>query len=53
MHKKLEGMGKLDGLYQLSGKIEFDKGYFEQVTLEQTNLKRGNVSQRQSNVAVA
>lgn len=52
MHKIRDGMGKRDGLYQLSGQIEFDEGYFEQATSEQTNLKRGRGSQRQSNVAV-
>lgn len=52
MHKIREGMGRRDGRYQLSGQIEFDEGYFEQATSEQTNLKRGRGSQRQSNVAV-
>lgn len=52
MHKIREGMGKRDSLYQLSGSVEFDEGYFEQAVSEQTTLKRGRGSQRQANVAV-
>lgn len=52
MHKIREGMGKRDDLYQLYDHIEFDEGYFEQATPENTILKRGRGSQRQSNVAV-
>lgn len=52
MHKIREGMGKRDSLYQLSGQIEFDEGYFEQATSGKTVLKRGRGSQKQSNVAV-
>jgi hypothetical protein len=52
MHKIRSGMGKRDSLYQLSGSVEFDEGYFEQATAEQTKLKRGRGSQRQSKVVV-
>lgn len=52
MHKIREGMGKRDSLYQLSGSVEFDEGYFEQAVSERTILKRGRGSQRQANVAV-
>lgn len=52
MHKIRAGMGKRDSLYQLSGSVEFDEGYFEQATKEKIKLKRGRGSQRQSNVAV-
>lgn len=52
MHKIRGGMGKRDNLYQLSGSVEFDEGYFEQATAEGTKLKRGRGSQRQSKVAV-
>lgn len=52
MHKIRAGMGKRDSLYQLSGSVEFDEGYFEQATAEGTPLKRGRGSQRQSKVAV-
>jgi hypothetical protein len=52
MHKIRAGMGKRDNLYQLSGSVEFDEGYFEQATPENLKLKRGRGSQKQSNVAV-
>lgn len=52
MHKIREGMGKRGSLYQLSGSVEFDEGYFEQAVSEKTTLKRGRGSQRQANVAV-
>ena len=52
MHKIRAGMGKRDNLYQLSGSVEFDEGYFEQATPEGTKLKRGRGSQRKSQVAV-
>src|SRR5690606_14297993 len=44
--------GKRDSLYQLSGSIELDEGYFEQAVSEKMKLKRGRGSQRQTNVAV-
>lgn len=52
MHKIRSGMGKRDSLYQLSGSVEFDEGYFEQATAEGISLKRGRGSQKQSKVAV-
>lgn len=52
MHKIRAGMGKRDSLYQLSGSVEFDEGYFEQATAEHVKLKRGRGSKRQRNVAV-
>ena len=52
MHKIRVGMGKRDNLYQLNGEIEFDEGYFEQAIPQQTKLKRGRGSEKQSNVAV-
>lgn len=52
MHKIRVGMGKRDNLYQLNGEIEFDEGYFEQAIPQQTKLKRGRGSKKQSNVAV-
>ena len=45
-------MEKKASLYQLSGSVEFDEGYFEQAVSEHTPLKRGRGSQRQANVAV-
>lgn len=53
MHKIRAGMGKRDSLYQLTGHVEFDEGYFEQgVTTEDVQFKRGRGSQRLSKVAV-
>ena len=52
MHKIRNGMGKRDSLYQLSGSVEFDEGYFEQATSEGIKLKRGRGSQRRSKVVV-
>lgn len=54
MHRIRKAMGKRDDLYQLSGMIEFDEGYFVTETTEKTkaHLKRGRGSQRQENVAV-
>jgi hypothetical protein len=52
VHKIRGAMGKRDGLNKLEGMIEFDEGYFEKATPENTRLKLGRGSQRQSNVAV-
>lgn len=52
MHRIREGMGKRDDKYSLEGAIEFDGGYFEHATSENTELKRRRGSQRQANVAV-
>lgn len=52
MHKIREAMGNRDSLYQLTGMIEMDEGYFETATPEGTKLKRGKGSQKQRNVAV-
>ena len=55
MHRIREAMGKRDGLYELTGMVEFDEAFFETETSEKDkqNLKRGRGSQRQQNVAVA
>lgn len=45
-------MGKRDEMYKLEDMVEFDEGYFEKATPENTVLKRGKGSQKQSNVAV-
>ena len=54
-HKLREVMGKRDGEYVLSGRIELDEGYFStNVTQEEKDnvLKRGRGSQRKSKVLV-
>ena len=45
-------MGNRDNLNKLSDMIEFDEGYFEIATAENTKLKLGKGSQKQKNVAV-
>jgi hypothetical protein len=52
MHTIRTAMGKGDDMYKLEDMVEFDKGYFEKATPENTVLKRGKGSQKQSNVAV-
>ena len=54
MHKIRTAMGKRDSLYELSGMVEFDEGYFETEvsSRDRENLKRGRGSKRQVNVAV-
>lgn len=52
MHKVRAGMGKRDALYQLTDMVELDEGYFTVEVPDQTKLKRGKGSQKQSNVAV-
>jgi transposase-like protein len=54
MHRIRALMGKRDDLYSLSGMIEFDEGFFEIATSENSRkkLKRGKGSQRQQNVGV-
>ena len=52
MHKIRKAMGERDDKYNLSGFIEFDEGHFEHAVKNDTQLKRGRGSQRQTNVAV-
>lgn len=54
MHRKRKVMGRRVDLYQLSDMIKFDERYFEELAPEHTksNLKRGQGSERQLNVAV-
>jgi hypothetical protein len=52
MHKLRNGMGQRDDKYELKDSLEFDEGYFEHATAENTELKRGRGSQKQANVAV-
>lgn len=53
MHKIRLSMGQRDDRYSsLNGFIEFDEGHFEHATSQYVDLKRGGVSQRQTNVAV-
>ena len=54
MHRIRKAMGKRDSMYELSGMIEFDEGYFvtETSSVSKQKLKRGRGSQRQDNVAV-
>jgi flagellar hook-associated protein FlgK len=53
MHRIRKAMGQRDDRYQLVGTVEFDEGFFEVATPENTKLKRGKESQKQQNVAVA
>jgi hypothetical protein len=54
MHRIRKLMGKRDGLYSLTGMIEFDEGFFVTSIPEKgkTILKRGKGSPRKGNVAV-
>lgn len=52
MHRLRQAMGKRDDLYTLTGMIEFDEGFFERATPQNTKLKRGKGSQKQVSVAV-
>ncbi len=52
MHKIRNALGLRDDKYNLSGFIEFDEGHIEHAVKNDTLLKRGRGSQRQTNVAV-
>lgn len=52
MHKVRKAMGYRDNMYNLTGMLEMDEGYFEVETKMGTELKRGKGSQKQKNVAV-
>lgn len=52
MHRLRDAMGQREDLYQLSGTIEMDEGYFTHTIKENQKLKRGRGSQRKKNVAV-
>jgi hypothetical protein len=52
MLKIRKSMGSRDNMYQLTGEIELDEGFFEIATPAETKLKRGKGSQKQQNVAV-
>ena len=52
MHKVRAGMGKRDARYQLTDMVELDEGYYTVEVPDQTKLKRGKGSQKQSNVMV-
>ena len=52
MHKIRKPMNERDDKYNLSGIIEFDEGHFEHAVKNDTQLKRGRISQRQTKVVV-
>jgi len=53
MHTIREAMGNREGLYKLSGMVEFDEAFIKKSTPKGTKLKRGKGSQGVQNVAVA
>ena len=52
MHKIRRAMGNRDDLYQLSGMVEFDEGYFTKGDKNIAKPKRGRGSESKQNVAV-
>lgn len=45
MHTVRKAMGNREGLYKLSGMVEYDEAYIKKETTKGTELKRGKDSQ--------